>query len=171
MADVFLGLGSNLGNRLLNLELVVAAVSTLGPVRRSEWYETEPVEMSGASRFLNGVVKVGTRLGPHELLDWVQTLEARLGRSRPAPTAGPGTEAGANPQRYCPRTVDIDILFWGQMAVNDGRLVVPHPRLHERAFVLVPLAELAPQFVHPSLGLSVLEMLARVGRAGVERFS
>ncbi|UCG42239.1 MAG: 2-amino-4-hydroxy-6-hydroxymethyldihydropteridine diphosphokinase [candidate division WOR-3 bacterium] len=158
MAQVLLGLGSNLGNRLANLENAVAALATLGPVRRSCWFETEPVgpELAGEPAFLNGAVALDTDLGPAELLERILGLERELGRE-------PGRRSGS-------RTIDIDILLAGDRAYDRDGLRVPHPRMHERAFVLVPLSEIAADAVHPGTGRSVREMLDEVDCSVVKRF-
>ncbi|OYD16701.1 2-amino-4-hydroxy-6-hydroxymethyldihydropteridine diphosphokinase [candidate division WOR-3 bacterium JGI_Cruoil_03_51_56] len=148
MSQVFLGLGSNLGNRLANLEKAVAGIGRFGAVRRSSWYETEPVGLAGAGRFLNGVVSLETNQGPFVLLDNLVGIEQGLGRD-------PKRKDGS-------RTIDIDILLYGQQVISNSRLVIPHPRMHQRAFVLVPLVELAPDTVHPLLGVTVLSLLQSV---------
>jgi 2-amino-4-hydroxy-6-hydroxymethyldihydropteridine diphosphokinase len=153
MCAVFLGLGSNLGDRAGFLDQAVAALESLGKVTRSRWYETAAVGLPGAPAFLNGVVRLETGLAPHELLCETRAIERRLGRD-------PLRRAGS-------RTIDIDILLYGRQVIGRPGLEIPHPRLHQRAFVLVPLADLAPSLVHPVLGKTVAEMLAEVDRAGV----
>jgi len=153
MHDVYLGLGSNLGDRAGTLEQAVAELARLGPVTRSGWYETEPVGIGNAPRFLNGVARLATELGAVELHERVTAIEVRLGRD-------PEHRTGS-------RTIDIDILLYGAQVIDLPRLTIPHPRLEERAFVLAPLAELAPDLCHPVLGLTVSRMLARVSQAGV----
>jgi GTP cyclohydrolase-4 len=157
MAAVFLGLGANLGNRLVNLEQTTEALATLGRVCRSSWYETEPVDLPGAPGFLNGVVGLDTTGTPEELLDWIRDHEQRLGRD-------------AN-RRNGSRPIDVDILLWGDEVIDRPGLSIPHPRMHERAFVLVPLAELAPDAVHPVLGKTAAELARSVDRRGVTRLS
>lgn len=154
MSEVFLGLGSNLGDRAGLLDQAVAALESLGKVTRSRWYETVAVGLPGASAFLNGVARLETDLAPDQLLRRTQEIERRLGR-------GPLRRAGS-------RTMDIDILLYGRQVISRPGLEIPHPRLHQRAFVLVPLAELAPNLVHPVLGKTVAEMLAEVDSAGVK---
>jgi len=154
MCEVFLGLGSNLGDRAVLLDQAVVALESLGKVTRSGWYETAAVGMPGAPAFLNGAVRLETELAPDELLGKTREIERRLGRD-------PLRRAGS-------RTMDIDLLLYGRQVISRPGLEIPHPRLHQRAFVLVPLAELAPNLVHPVLGRAVIEMLAEVDSAGVK---
>jgi 2-amino-4-hydroxy-6-hydroxymethyldihydropteridine diphosphokinase len=154
MCEVFLGLGSNLRDRAGFLDQAVVALASLGRVTRSRWYETAAVGLPGAPAFLNGVVRLDTDLAPDELLHRTRAIERRLGRD-------PLRRAGS-------RTIDIDILFYGRQVISRPGLVIPHPRLNQRAFVLVPLAELAPDLSHPVLGKTVAEMLAEVDRTGVK---
>jgi len=158
MAQVLLGLGSNLGDRLAALEKAVAALATLGPVRRSGWFETEPVgpELAGEPEFLNGAVALDTEMELAELMDWILTLEQELGRE-------PGRRNGS-------RAIDIDILMAGSRVFDRNGLRVPHPRMHERAFVLRPLSEIAADAVHPGLNRSVREMLGQTGCPGVKPY-
>ncbi len=158
MAQVLLGLGSNLGNRLASLESAVAALATLGPVRRSDWFETEPVgpELCGEPVFLNGAVALDTDMGLAELMNWILALEQELGRE-------PGRRGGS-------RTIDVDILLAGDQVYDQNGLQVPHPRMHERAFVLGPLSEIAADAVHPVMNRSVQEMMDKVDCSGVKRF-
>ncbi len=154
MCEVFLGLGSNLGDRAGLLDQAVASLESLGTVTRSRWYETAAVGLPGAPAFLNGVVRLETELAPDQMLQRIRDIERQLGRD-------PLRRAGS-------RTIDIDILIYGRQVISRPGLRIPHPRLHQRAFVLVPLAVLAPNFVHPVLGKTVAEMLAEVGSAGVK---
>jgi len=128
----FLGLGSNLGDRWAHLRGAVAALPDVVAV--SPVYETEPVGgPAGQGRYLNCVVELDTDLGPRELLEAAQRVEAAAGRVRA--------------ERWGPRTLDVDVLIVDDLAVDDPDLVVPHPRLWERDFVLIPLADLAPDLV------------------------
>jgi 2-amino-4-hydroxy-6-hydroxymethyldihydropteridine diphosphokinase len=152
---IYLSLGSNIGNREDHLR---AAVERLGPagvrvLRASPLYETEPVDYTAQPWFLNQVVEAETELFPLQLLKATQRIERELGRVRSVPKG--------------PRTVDIDILFYGRAVVHTERLEIPHPRLAERRFVLAPLADLAPDLRHPVTKRTAREMLAAAPEAQV----
>jgi len=153
---VYLGLGSNLGDRIGNLEKAVEHLRRKVDIERaSSVYETEPVGYEDQPLFLNAVVSAATELEPLELLRFAKQIETELGRK-------PGF-------RNAPRIIDIDILFYGDRIVQSRELVIPHPRVSERAFVLVPLAEVAPEYVHPTVGKKIGDLLCEVsGRDGVK---
>lgn len=174
---VYLGLGSNLGSREGNLDRCLRCLTGnhlpgqedatapeelfkpggLSLVRASKIYETEPWGFTDQGRFLNRVVEVSTAVSPRELLAGIKELESSLGRE---PV-----------ERFGPRVIDIDILLYGSETVDLPDLQIPHPRLHQRAFVLVPLAEMAPAMIHPSLGISIGELAHRVnGKDGVNKW-
>ena len=158
--SIALALGSNLGDREGHLESGLASLRarSVETLAQSAIYETEPVGGPPQGPYLNLVALVGTDLGPDELLRAALAVEAERGRVRTV--------------RDAPRTLDIDILFHGDLVRRTPSLVLPHPRLHERRFVLVPLAEVAPQWLHPILGYSTAELLARVAdHARVERWT
>jgi 2-amino-4-hydroxy-6-hydroxymethyldihydropteridine diphosphokinase len=154
---VFLALGSNMGNRLANLKAAIGNLTPQMAVKnRSSVYETPPWGFTDQARFLNQVVMVKTYLEPQALLNHLKRLETALGRV-------PNFQNG-------PRLIDIDILFFDDLVVDTPPLVIPHPRLHERAFVLVPLAEIAPDFVHPVLVRPIHKLLDNVDRSEIYLF-
>ncbi len=154
---VYLALGSNMGSRLANLK---AAISNLTPQMtvkvKSSVYETPPWGFTEQSEFLNQVIMGETYLQPQALLSHLKRLEAALGRV-------PGFQNG-------PRLIDLDILFYDDLVLDTPPLVVPHPRLHERAFVLVPLTEIAPDLIHPVLDKPIHELLDKVDRSDIKLF-
>ena len=156
MPIIYLALGTNLGDRPANLR---AALHALPPsivcLRSSPIYETPPWGFTGQPAFLNMVLKGETDLAPPALLSHLKHLETQLGR---IPSI-----------RYGPRQIDMDILFYDELILATPGLTIPHPHLQERAFVLVPLADLEPGLVHPVLGKSVRELLAAVDTTGVKR--
>jgi 2-amino-4-hydroxy-6-hydroxymethyldihydropteridine diphosphokinase len=159
MATAYIGLGSNLGDRVAMLRTAVERLDTLGRITGvSSLYETEPVGYLEQSRFLNAVVALETSLAPVDLVQALLGIERDLGRTRSFPNA--------------PRTLDLDLLLVDDMILDTSELTLPHPRLHERAFVLVPLLELAPELAHPVSGETVREMLrALPNRGGVELYA
>jgi 2-amino-4-hydroxy-6-hydroxymethyldihydropteridine diphosphokinase len=153
----YLGLGSNLGDRESNLNLAIDFLSERIKIeKKSPVYDTAPVGDTNQPRFLNMVVRISTRLSAPVLLFMAKGIEAKLGRV----------------PKDTPRPIDIDILFYGDQVINTPpQLIVPHPRLTERAFVLVPLAEIAPELVHPVNKKTVKQMLAEVaGKEGIVKF-
>jgi 2-amino-4-hydroxy-6-hydroxymethyldihydropteridine diphosphokinase len=154
---VYLALGSNMGNRLANLN---AAIYNLTPQmyvkKRSSVYETPPWGFEDQTAFLNQVLMVETYLDPEMLLGHLKRLETALGRETSF-TNGP-------------RLIDIDILFFDDLILNEASITIPHPHLHERAFVLVPLAEVASDLVHPGLHKSIGQLLKDVDRSEIKLF-
>ncbi len=146
---VLLGLGSNMGDRLSYLSYALNELGTeAGKVTaRSSVWETEPWGFEAEEQFLNMAVELTTTLYPDALLGVIKSMEARLGRTR---IKGPG---------YRSRVIDIDILLWGNRVISGPGLQIPHPRIAERRFVLVPLCEIAPYNIHPVSGRSLIELM------------
>ncbi len=156
-AAIYLALGSNLGDRAANLQAAISALPLAVTVlAQSPVYETPPWGLTDQPPFLNMALKGETTLGPVELLKQLKILETRLGRL-PA-------------VRWGPRLIDIDILFYSDLVLDIQGLVIPHPRLQDRAFVLVPLADLDPDFVHPVFCKPIRDLLALVDSTGVKPY-
>ena len=152
--NIYIALGSNLDDRQANLETAIESLGTgIRVLKQSSIYETPPWGYEEQPAFLNMVIKAETRLAPEELLKFIKTLETDLGRKATF--------------RNGPRLIDMDILFYDQSVVDLPGLVIPHPHLQERGFVLVPLAEIAPDLIHPMLRINMRELLSRVDRKGI----
>ena len=155
MSIVYLALGTNIGERRANLRAALAALSPdITILAESGIYETPAWGYEDQPAFLNMVVKAETGLQPLALLEHLKSLESDLGRT---PTF-----------HWGPRLIDMDILFYDDMIVDNPRLVIPHPRVQERAFVLVPLADVAPDLLHPALGKTVRQLLQQVDASGIK---
>jgi 2-amino-4-hydroxy-6-hydroxymethyldihydropteridine diphosphokinase len=156
MKIVFLGIGTNMGTRESNLDHALEKIEEyVGPViKTSAIYETEPWGFRAKGEFLNLVVKIQTELSPHDLLDKILNIETLLGRIR-------------KKKRYSSRIIDIDILLYGDLIIHEPDLKIPHPLLHERKFVLVPLCEIAPDLIHPVLKKSFSSLLEICEDTGV----
>jgi 2-amino-4-hydroxy-6-hydroxymethyldihydropteridine diphosphokinase len=142
---VYLSLGSNVGDRAANLRTAIKRVSSLGDVMAvSSFYETEPVEFAAQPWFLNCAVELDTEKMPKRLLGGILDIEREMGRRRV--------------QKKGPRTLDIDILLFGNSIIQTKGLTIPHPAMHERRFVLEPLAEIAPEARHPVIKRTVREL-------------
>ena len=149
---VFLSLGSNVGRRPDNLRRALRMLRDdpdISVLRASRLYSTSPVGYTAQREFINGVLELRTRLAPRELLGRLQAIEERMGKSTPF--------------RNGPRRIDVDLLLYGERVLRERGLLVPHPRLHRRRFVLEPLAELAPRITHPALGKTAARLLALLG--------
>jgi 2-amino-4-hydroxy-6-hydroxymethyldihydropteridine diphosphokinase len=155
---VYLALGSNLGNRLSNLKEAIAALPPQMEVKaKSPVYETPPWGYENQPKFLNQVIKAKTYLDPEPLLKHLKRLEVALGRKESFPNG--------------PRLIDMDILFFDDLILNTPTLIIPHPRLHERGFVLLPLMDISPDLVHPISKKSVRELVAGSNVEGIEKFA
>jgi len=150
---VYLSLGSNLGDRRANLRNAIGKLLNFGKLLAvSSFFETEPVEFLEQPWFLNCAVAIQTELKAEDLLKEVMAIEREMGRQRTQPKG--------------PRTIDIDILLFGKAVLRTQQLTLPHPAMHERRFVLEPLAEIAPEVQHPVLKKTVRELLRRVPKDG-----
>jgi 2-amino-4-hydroxy-6-hydroxymethyldihydropteridine diphosphokinase len=152
---IYLALGTNLGDRRANLRAAVAGLTPeVCGLAESKTYETEAWGVEDQPRFLNMALKAETELGPTELLSYIKRLETQLGRTAT--------------YRWGPRLIDIDILLYDDLVLDTPELTIPHPGLLERAFVLVPLEEIAADVLHPAIGKTMHALLAAVDRSGVE---
>lgn len=158
MARVALLMGGNLGDVKRTLQTAQQLInSRVGAVLRcSHRYESEPWGFRSTERFSNQALEVSTDLTPHEVLDACQAIERDLGRNR----AAEAVEKASSEAAYCSRAIDIDVIFYDDVVLSDERLTLPHPRLAEREFALVPLNEIMRQRRHPVTGQTVGEMLA-----------
>ena len=155
---IYLALGTNLGDRLGNLKQAISALTPQVDVKaKSAVYETPPWGYEDQPKFLNQVIKARTYLDPEPLLKHLKRLELALGRQASFPNG--------------PRSIDIDLLFYDDLVLNKPSIVIPHPRLHERGFVLLPLLDLDPDLVHPVHQKSVREMAALCNVEGIEKFA
>ena len=140
----YLGFGSNLGDRRKNLEL---ACQEFVVIKRSSIYETEPVDFLEQPWFLNMVIEIQASESPEDLLQYCQNIERKLGRTREIPKG--------------PRTIDLDILFYNGLIIQEQDLIIPHPEIPNRRFVLEPMNEIAPGLIHPLLNLSIADLLVQ----------
>mgnify|MGYP001615144372 FL=1 len=145
MPVVYIGIGSNLGDKKENIRTSIELIKEKCKIIKvSSLYETEPIGYKNQDMFLNCAIKAETELKPLELLGFLQSIEKKIGRIRTIKNG--------------PRTIDLDILFYNKKIINKEKLIVPHPRLHERLFVLGPLKEISPYFVHPALKETIKDL-------------
>ncbi|WP_232364028.1 2-amino-4-hydroxy-6-hydroxymethyldihydropteridine diphosphokinase [Desulforapulum autotrophicum] len=152
MAIAYLSIGSNLGNRYDNCIRGRKTVDTLDQTRvvaTSPFYRTEPVGFLDQAWFVNGALKIETRLDPFELIDGLKKIELLLGQ-------------GEKEVRFGPRIIDLDIILYGERVVQTDRLILPHPRMHKRCFVLKPLCDIASGIVHPTMEKTMEQLLLQI---------
>lgn len=150
MHKVYLLLGSNLGNREKNIDNAINELKACGIIisKKSSLYNTAPWGYAEQPEFLNQALECLTSLEPFELLKEIKSIEKKMGREKTV--------------RYGPRIIDIDIIFYDDLILKSEKLTIPHPLMHERLFVLKPLSEIAPDFVHPELKLTVKQLLEKL---------
>lgn len=151
MATVFISLGSNIGDRRKNIEQAINLLEGMPDItieKRSSLYLTEPIGYVGQDFFLNSVIEVETGLSPDDLLHRCQVVEDQMGRVRT--------------MLWGPRVIDLDLLLYNGEIVEDDELIIPHPLMHNRRFVLIPLVEIAPDVIHPKLKMTASELLLHI---------
>ena len=157
MKAAYIGIGSNLGNRRHNC---LRAIEMIGQIsgceltRHSDLYLTKPVGVRGQDWYVNGVVSISTKTPPQDLLKGLLAIEQDIGR--------------VGRERWASRVIDLDLLLYGQDIIKEENLTIPHPLMHLRRFVLVPMVQLDPDMTHPSLGLTMAELLNRIPENGQE---
>jgi len=152
----YISVGSNLGDKRDNCQRGIVALEADPQIRitgRSRFYRTEPVDFIAQDWFVNGAVRLQTGLGPFELLDRLMMIQLAAGR----PAGG---------LRFGPRVLDLDLLMYDQLVLEDVRLCLPHPRMHRRRFVLQPMCDIDPSIVHPLLGKTIASLLAELDEHG-----
>ena len=157
MKTAYIGIGSNLGDKRHNCLTAIERIEQIPGCQLtglSDWYLTKPVGVKGQDWYVNGVVSISTEIPPQALLRTLLDIETDMGRVRG--------------ERWESRIIDLDILLYGHEIISESDLTVPHPLMHLRKFVLVPLVQLDPDLIHPSLGLTMAELLRRIPNDGQE---
>jgi 2-amino-4-hydroxy-6-hydroxymethyldihydropteridine diphosphokinase len=152
----YISVGSNLGDKLANCRRGIAALASEAGVRitaQSRFYKTEPVDFRAQDWFVNAAVRVETTVDPNGLLDRLQAAQRAAGRA-------------ADGRRFGPRVLDLDLLMYDRLVLEDPRLVLPHPRMHRRRFVLQPLCDIDPFLVHPLIGKNMQRLLSELTEHG-----
>lgn len=155
MKTAYIGIGSNLGDKRNNCLKAVEMIGQFPDCQitgQSEWYLTKPIGVEGQDWYVNGVLSLDTNKSAQDLLNSLMGIEAELGRVRQ--------------QRWESRVIDLDILLYGREIIDEDNLTIPHPLMHVRKFVLVPMARLAPDLAHPTLGVTMTELLLKVPEDG-----
>ena len=153
MDKVFISIGSNLGDKEAYCRKAVEEIAAFSDiVKLSSLYETEPVDNQDQPNFINAAAEISTDYSPHDLLCKLNIIEKKLGRVRS--------------EKYGPRTIDLDIIFYGDLIIEDDILVIPHPRAHLRKFVLAPICEIAPLLIFPGFGASISVVLHQIKDKG-----
>lgn len=150
---VYISIGSNIGNKLKNCQNGIAALIKPGLSllrKQSPFYSTEPVDYKNQDWFINAVIKIQSIFDPYQLLSEIQSIQQGVGRI-------------SDPVRYGPRVLDLDILLYDDLVINSSGLVIPHPRMHKRRFVLKPICDIDPKVVHPVLKKDMRHLLANLG--------
>jgi len=153
--DAYIGIGSNLGDRMNNCLRAIELMERISGCTTgscSPFYRTEPVGVQGHEWYINAVISLSTHLSAHRLIVQLQAIEKVMGRKRE--------------RKWAPRPIDLDILIFGQEILKNKDLMVPHPLMHLRRFVLVPMVDLAPDLVHPVLGKSMIDLLTALPEEG-----
>jgi 2-amino-4-hydroxy-6-hydroxymethyldihydropteridine diphosphokinase len=156
LSTAYISIGSNLGNRLKYIREAIRRIEQSKEIkisRASSVYETQPAEYKDQPWFLNMVLELKTSLEPLNFLELLLEIEGQMGRKRT------GSPSSLQARRYGPRNIDLDLLLYDDLVLNSDKLTLPHPRMHERKFVLVPLVEISPQVVHPLLKKNVGKLL------------
>ncbi len=160
MTTAYIGIGSNLEDKRHNCLRAIEMIEQIPGCKLtgcSDWYLTKPVGVKGQEWYVNGVVSISTKVPPRDLMRRLLSIESDMGRVRT--------------KRWEPRIIDLDILLYGREIIHEEDLTVPHPLMHLRKFVLVPLVQLAPDLIHPSLGVTMVELLGKIQDNGQEVFS
>lgn len=145
----YISVGSNIGNKLLNCQKGISALTKSGRsviIGQSNFYKTEPVDYTDQAWFFNSVVKIETALDPFQLLYELKIIEKNTGRTE-------------DQIRYGPRILDLDIIFYDNIVINSSELIIPHPKMHKRCFVLKPICDINPKFIHPVLEMDMQYLL------------
>lgn len=156
----YIGIGSNIGDKVGSCERAISEIIKIDRHRllaKSSFFKTQPIGYKDQDWFINGVIKIETDLSPHELLQHLKSIELALGRKETF--------------RWGPRLIDLDLLFFDQEEIQTTDLCVPHPRLHKRRFVLIPMAEIDRDFIHPVFKVTIQQLLDNLQEdQGVEKF-